>query len=134
MQQQYPTATGRQKSVEPSTSVVTEQAKEIARAGTEQVKEIGQTTKERALREIDTRRMRIAGEVEKLAGTLERHGSESETAMPIFDLAATAARTLSGAMRDRSTEELLQRVARNPMAILAGSFALGFFTIRLFRA
>ena len=114
-------------------SLVAGQAKELARTSTKQAKEIGQTTKERALREIDTRRQRFASEVEELAGTLESHRGQSEAAGPVLDLAATAARRLSTALRDRSAEELFQGVARNPVAILAGSFALGFLATRLFK-
>jgi hypothetical protein len=134
MQRQQPTPTGRATTIATGTSAVAEQAKELARSSTEQVKEIGQTTKERALREIDTKRVRLADEVEKLAGVLERHSNESESAVPILDVAATAARRLSTVMKDRSSQELLQGVARNPVAILAGCFALGFLTVRLFKA
>lgn len=115
------------------TSAVAGQAKEIARAGTEQVMQIGQTAKDRALREIDSRRKGFASEVEKLAGTLESQRVGSE-AGPILDFAASAARRLSGALRDNSAEQLLQSASRNPVAILAGTFALGFFATRLFKA
>ena len=117
-----------------STSAVADQAKEIARTGTEQAKQIGQTAKERALREIDLRREQIAGQVERLAGNLERQRTESEEAMPVLDLAADGARRLSGALKERSAEDLLRSVGRSPTAVLAGSFALGFLAIRLFKA
>lgn len=116
------------------TSAAAGQAKEIARAGTQQVKEIGQTTKERALREIDSRRESIASEVEKLAGTLENQRGESQAAGPVLELAASTARRLSTALRDNTAEQLLQSASRNPVAILAGTFALGFFATRLFKA
>lgn len=115
-------------------STVAGQAKEIAMAGSQQVKEIGQTTKERAFREIDSRRESIAKEVEKLAGTLETQRSESQSAGPVLDLAATAARRLSTALRENSAEALLQGATRNPVAVLAGTFALGFFVTRLCKA
>ncbi|MCA1826485.1 MAG: hypothetical protein LC689_06040 [Myxococcales bacterium] len=115
-------------------SAVADQARELARAGTEQVKQIGQTAKDRAFREIDAKRERFASEVEKLAGTLESQRDGSEGAGPILDLAASAARRLSTALKDRSAEELLQGVAKNPVAILAGAFALGFVATRLFKA
>ncbi|MFN2548713.1 MAG: hypothetical protein ABR567_14905 [Myxococcales bacterium] len=115
-------------------SAVADQARELARAGTEQVKQIGQTAKDRAFREIDAKRERFASEVEKLAGTLESQRDGSEAAGPILDLAASAARRLSTALKDRSAEELLQGVAKNPVAILAGAFALGFVATRLFKA
>jgi hypothetical protein len=108
-------------------------AKEIARAGTQQVKELGQTTKERAFREIDTKRESFASEVEKLAGTLENQRGESEVAGPVLQLAASAARRLSTMMRDHSAEELLQQVMRNPTAVLAGTFALGFVATRILK-
>ena len=109
------------------------QAKELARVGTQQVKEITQTTRERALREIDSRRKSFAGEVEKLAGTLESQSGGSQ-AGPVLDLAASAARKLSTALKDNTAEQLLQSAARSPVAILAGTFALGFFVTRLFKA
>lgn len=115
-------------------SAVAGQAKELARTGTEQVKQLGQTTKDRALREIDSRRESFAGEFEKLAGTLEDQRGQSEAAGPVLDLAASAARRLSTALRDNSAEQLLQSVGRNPVAILGGTFALGFLVTRLFKA
>ena len=129
MQQQSMGASG-----QTGSSPVTDQAKELARTSTEQVKEMGQSVKERAKREIDARRERAANDVEKLAGALERQGGESEVAGPFLDYAASAARKLSSTLRDRSAEDLFQGIARNPMAVLAGSFALGFLTIRLFKA
>src|SRR5438067_1635346 len=75
-------------------SQVADQTKEVARVGTEQVKELGETAKERARREIDARRERIAGEVEKLASALERQAGESEAAGPVIGLAANAVRRL----------------------------------------
>jgi hypothetical protein len=134
MERQQPTGTLRPTGAGTDKSPVTQQAKELARAGSEQVKEITQSTKERALRELDTKRMSFADDVEKLAGVLERHGSESNTAKPVLDIASTAARRLSTAMKDRSTEELWRGITRNPMAVLAGTFALGFLTVRLFKA
>jgi hypothetical protein len=108
-------------------------AKDIARAGTQQVKELSQTTKERALREIDTRRQSFASEVEKLAGTLENQKGQSGTAGPVLQLAASAARQLSTTMKDHTAEELFQQVARNPAAVLAGTFAIGFLITRLLK-
>jgi hypothetical protein len=134
MDRQQPTATALPSGAGTDTSPVTQQAKELARTGSEQVKEITQSTRQRALRELDTKRMSFADEVEKLAGVLERHGNESDKTTPVLDIAASAARRLSTAMKDRSTEELLRGVTRNPMAVLAGSFALGFLTVRLFKA
>ena len=130
MQSQEPTMGGRSGA---GASPVADQAKEVARASTEQVKELGQTARERARREIDARRERFAGEVEKLAGVLEKEGNDSEVAGPVMGLAASAARRLSTTLRDRSAEELFRSVSRNPAAILAGSFALGFLAIRLFK-
>jgi hypothetical protein len=72
--------------------------------------------------------------VEKLAGALEKQGGESEAAGPIIDLAAQAARRLSTTLRDRSAEDLFQGIAHSPAAVLAGSFALGFLAVRLFKA
>jgi hypothetical protein len=132
MQQQNPTGAGGQMS--SASSPVADQAREVARAGTEHVKEIGQTVKDRARREIEAKREGIAGEVEKLAGALERQGGESEVAGPIIDLAATAARRLSATLRERSAEDLFQGITRSPVAVLAGSFALGFLAVRLFKA
>ncbi len=109
------------------------QAKELARVGTQQVKEITQTTRERALREIDSRRESIASEVEKLAGTLENQRGGGQ-AGPVIDLAASAARKLSTALKDNTAEQLLRSATRNPVAVLAGTFALGFFVTRLFKA
>jgi hypothetical protein len=130
MQQQDPMGASGQ----TGTSPVADQAKEVARAGTEKVKEISQTAKDRAKREIENRRERFAGEVEKLAGALENQGSESEVAGPIIDLAASGARRLSTALRDHSAEDLFQSVTRSPAAVLAGSFALGFLAVRLLKA
>lgn len=130
MQQQDPIGTSGQ----PGSSPVADQAREVARAGTEQVKEITQSAKERAKREIESRRERIASEVDKLAGALEKQGGDSEVAGPIIDLAASAARKLSTTLHDHSAEDLFQGVARSPVAILAGSFALGFLAVRLFKA
>ena len=115
-------------------SSATGQAKALARTGTEQAKEIGKTARERALREIDSRRENFAGEIEKLAGTLETQGSGNQAVGPVMEYAASAARRLSTALKDNSAEQLLQSVARNPVAILGGTFALGFFVTRLFRA
>ena len=114
-------------------SPVTDQAKQLARAGTEQVKELGGTAMERARREVDSRRERIAGEVGKLADMLEKQGSESEAAGPVLGLVASGARRLSTTLRDRSAEELLRGIARSPTMVLAGSFAIGFFAFRLFK-
>lgn len=110
------------------------QAKELARTGTEQVKELGKTAKERTLREIDSRREGVAAEIEKLAGTLEAQSGGSQTMGPVVEYAASAARRLSTALKDNSAEQLLQAVTRNPVAILGGTFALGFFVTRLFKA
>ena len=117
-----------------NSSAVADQAKKIAETSSQQVKEIGGTAKERAMREIDGRREQLAGQVERLAGALEQQRAGSEGPMPILDLAADGARRLSEALRNRSAQELLQGVARNPVAVLAGSFALGFLTVRLFKA
>jgi hypothetical protein len=130
MQQQDPMGASGQ----GGTSPVADQAKEVARAGTEKVKEISQTAKDRAKREIENRREQFASEVEKLAGALENQGGESEVAGPIIDLAASGARRLSTALRDHSAEDLFQSVTRSPVAVLAGSFALGFLAVRLFKA
>ena len=131
MQQQDPIAGSMTGS---ASSPAADQVREVARTGAEQVKEIGQTAKERARREIDARRERIADEVERVASALEKQGGESETAGPVIDLAASAARRLSSTLRERSAEDLLQGVARSPMAVLAGSVALGFLAVRLFKA
>ena len=115
-------------------SAVAGQAKELARAGTEQVKQISRTTRERALREIDSRREGFAGEIEKLADTLEDQSRGSQAAGPVLDVVASTARKLSSALRDNSAEDLLRAVSRNPMAVLGGTFALGFLVTRLFKA
>ena len=115
------------------TSVVAGQAKDLARSGAEQVKQIGRTTKERALREIDSRRQIVASEVEKLAGTLEKQSSGSEAA-PVLDFVASGARRLATGLKENTAEQLLQAISRNPVAILGGTFALGFFVTRLFKA
>jgi hypothetical protein len=131
MQQQDPIAgsmTG------PAGSPAANQIRDVARTGAGQMKDIGQTARERARREIDARRERVAGEVEKLASALEKQGGESELAAPVIDFAASAARRLSSTLRERSAEDLLQGVTRSPMAVLAGSFALGFLAVRLFKA
>ncbi len=124
--------------VDPSRTVeaspVATQTKEMARAGTEQVKQLGQSVKERALKELDTQRERFAGEVEKLAGSLEKQRGESEALSPILDLAATATRKLSATLSDRSAEDLFRGITRSPVGVLAGSFALGFLALRLFKA
>ena len=131
MEQQYPGSAAR---TGANSSAVADQAKKIAETSSQQVREIGGTAKERALREIDGRREQLASQVERLAGALQRQREESGAPMPIFDLAADGARRLSDALRDRSAQELLQGVARNPAVVLAGSFALGFLTLRLFKA
>ena len=110
------------------------QAKELARTGTEQAKEIGKTAKERALREIDSRRESFASEIEKLAGTLETQGGGKQAMGPVMEYAASAARRFSTVLKNNSAEQLLQTAARNPVAILGGTFALGFFVTRLFKA
>jgi len=110
------------------------QVKEVARAGAEQVKDLGQSARERARREIDARREGIAGEVEKLASALEKQGGESEVTGPVIEFAASAARRLSSTLRERSAEDLLQGVAHSPVTVLAGSVALGFLAVRLFKA
>ena len=110
------------------------QARELARTGTEQAKEIGKTARERALREIDSRRETFAAEIEQLAGTLESQGGGNQAVGPVIEYAASAARRFSTALKDNSAEQLLQAVARNPVAILGGTFALGFFVTRLFKA
>jgi hypothetical protein len=125
MQQDYANAAGRQK-----TSPVSQETKEIARQGTEQAKQIGQTAKDRALYEVNNQRERIADEMEKLAGTIEGQGGGT----PILNLAASAARSFSSTLKDRSAEELFAGVTRNPVTVLAGSFALGFLAVRLFKA
>lgn len=115
------------------TSAAAGQAKDLARTGAEQVKQIGRTTKERALREIDSRRQSFAGEVDKLAGTLEKQSSGSQAA-PVLDFIASGARRLATGLKDNTAEQLLQAVSRNPVAILGGTFALGFLVTRLFKA
>jgi hypothetical protein len=114
-------------------SPVADQAKQLARAGTEQVKELSGTAMERARREIDSRRERIAGEVAKLADVLEKQGSESEAAGPVMGLVASGVRRLSTTLRERSAEDLLRGIARSPTTVLAGSFAIGFLAFRLFK-
>jgi hypothetical protein len=131
MQQEHRGPTGRQKTA--MTSPVAKEAKEIARQGTEQAMAMGQTAKERALYEVNSQRERFAGQIEKLAGAIEEQGGD-EAATPILNLAASAARSLSSTLRNRSAEDLVAGVTRNPVAVLAGSFALGFFAVRLFKA
>ena len=114
-------------------SAVTAQAKDLARTGAEQAKQISQTAKERAFREIDSRREVFASEIDKIAGTLEQQGVGSQ-AGPVIDYAASAARRLSNALRDNSAEQLLRTISRNPVAVLGGTFALGFIVTRLFKA
>ena len=115
-------------------SPVAGQARELARTGTQQVRQMGQTAKERTLRALNDRRQSFAGEVEKIASTLEQQGGQAQGAGPVLDLAASAVRRFSTALRDHSAEELFDGVRRNPVAVLAGTFALGFFATRLFRA
>lgn len=110
------------------------QARDIARTSTQQVKELSQTTKQRALREMDGKRHVLAGEVEKLASALEGQGGESEIAGPALQYAATGAKRFASALREHTAEELLQSATRNPAAVLAGTFAIGFLATRLFRA
>jgi hypothetical protein len=131
MQQDYPNTAGRQRSI--ATSPVADEAKEIARQGTEQAKAMSQTARERALYEVNAQRERFAGQMEKLAGAIEEQGGDGAPT-PILNLAASAARSLSSTLRDRSAEDLFAGVRRNPAAVLAGSFALGFFAVRLFKA
>lgn len=114
-------------------SPVAGQAKEIARTGTQQVKELGQSARERAMREANSRRESFAGEIDKLAGTLDKQRGQSEGAGPVLDFAANGARRLSAMLRDHTAEELLERTRHSPVALLAGTFALGFFAARLFR-
>jgi len=114
-------------------SPVADQAKQLARVGTEQVKELGGTAMDRVRREIDSRREGIAGEVEKIAEMLEKQGSESEVTGPVVGWAASGARRLSTTLRERSAEELLRGITRNPATVLAGSFAIGFLAFRLFK-
>jgi hypothetical protein len=113
------------------TSPVAHEAKEIARQGTEQARAMSETAKERAIYEVNNQRERIAGEMEKLAGALEQQGDGSST--PILNLAASATRSLSSTLKRRSAEDLFAGVTRNPTAVLAGSFALGFLAVRLFK-
>jgi len=110
------------------------QARDIARTSTQQVKELSQTAKERALREMDGKRHVLAGEVEKLASALEGQGGESEIAGPALQYAATGAKRFASALREHTAEELFQSATRNPAAVLAGTFAIGFLATRLFRA
>jgi hypothetical protein len=131
MQQEHRGPTGRHTTA--MTSPVAKEAKEIARQGTEQAMAMGQTAKERALYEVNSQRERFAGQIEKLAGAIEEQGGD-EAATPILNLAASAARSLSSTLRNRSAEDLVAGVTRNPVAVLAGSFALGFFAVRLFKA
>jgi hypothetical protein len=133
--QQYTNATGTgARDGAGTSSAVTVQAKELARAGTEQAKQIGETAKARALREMESKREKIAGEVEKLAGVLEKQETEGEVSSPIVGLAARATRSLATTLQDRSAEEILQDVRRSPVAILAGSFAIGFVAFRLLKS
>jgi hypothetical protein len=110
------------------------QAREVARTSTQQVKELTQTTKDRALREMDGKRHTLAGEVEKLASALENQRGESEIAGPALQYAATGARRFATALRDHTAEELFESAKRNPTVLLAGTFAIGFFATRLFKA
>ena len=110
------------------------QARDLARTSTQQVKELSQTTKQRALREIDGKRHTLAGEVEKLASALEGQGGDSEIAGPALQFAASGARRFASALRENTAEQLLQSATRNPTAVLAGTFAIGFLATRLFRA
>jgi hypothetical protein len=116
------------------TSAVTGQAREIARAGTEQAKQIGETAKARALREMESKRQKFATDVEKLADVLEKQETQREVPSEIVGLAAKATRSLATTLQDHSAEEILQRVRRSPVAVLAGSFALGFVAFRLLKS
>jgi hypothetical protein len=129
MQQNQPNAAGKT----TATSPVVHEAKEIARQGTEQARAMSETAKERALYEVNNQRERIASEMEKLAGALERQGGDG-SATPILNLAASATRSLSSTLKRRSAEDLFAGVTRNPTAVLAGSFALGYLAVRLFKA
>ena len=132
--QQYTNATGAGAKDGVGTSAVTVQAKEIARAGTEQAKQIGETAKARALREMESKRQKIGSEVEKLADVLEKQETQAEVPSQVVGLAARATRSLATTLQDRSAEEILQSVRRSPVAVLAGSFALGFVAFRLLKS
>ena len=110
------------------------QARDIARTSAQQVKDLSETTKQRALREMDGKRHTLAGEVEKLASALEGQRGESEIAGPALQFAATGARRFASALREHTAEELFQSATRNPTAVLAGTFAIGFLATRLFKA
>ena len=132
--QQYTNATGTGAKDGLGASAVTVQAKEIARAGTEQAKQIGETAKARTLREMESKRQEFAGEFEKLADVLEKQETQGEVPSQIVGLAARATRSLATTLHDRSAEEILQGVRRSPVAVLAGSFALGFVAFRLLKS
>ena len=113
-------------------SRVADQTKELARQGTEQVKAVGETATQRVLYEVNRGRERLADDIHKVASTLESNGDGAAT--PVMKFAASAAHSLSSTLRNRSAEDLLGSATRNPVAVLAGAFALGFLSIRLFRA
>lgn len=113
-------------------SRVADETKELARQGTEQVKAVSQTARQRALYEVNHGRERLADDIHQLASTLEGHADGG--ASQVAKLAASAAHSLSSTLRNRSAEDLLGAATRNPVAVLAGAFAVGFLSVRLFRA
>lgn len=124
--------TNRERQPAGADSSVADGAKQIAKQGTEQVKAVGETARQRALYEVNSQRERIAEQIEKVAESL-RHEQDGGQ-MPVLNLAASAAHSLSSTLRNRSAEDLFGAVTRNPVAVLAGAFALGFLSVRLFKA
>lgn len=105
--------------------------------GREDVRRLGGAARRRLFSEADQRRASVASRLEQLAGSLENNQSSGPEGR-LLDSAARLARNASSAIRDRSSEELLddlrQGFRNRPGAFLAGCLALGFIGGRLLRS
>lgn len=114
----------------------------VAGEGVEQARKIGLSARQRVIRLADEKKDEWADGIENLASRLasiakEEGDGQAKVAGGFMGDAADQLRSVSGQIRNKSADELLEDVQegmrKRPGVVIAGALAIGFLAARMFR-
>ena len=115
-------------------------AGDLASQTLEQAQRLGSSAKERLVQEADDKKAKVARKLEDFAESMDELGTNPQAdplQQKVVGGAARAMRSVSRALDENSTEELIasagRAIRRRPGLFLAGCVALGFLGGRMLR-
>jgi len=126
-----------------ATAQVQDKAQEVAGQAMEQAQNVAGQAKEQARTQIDQRSTQVGEQVtehadsfRKVSETLREQGQDKPA--QLAEQAASRIEGLGSYLKDADSDRILSDVEdfarRQPMAVIAGGFALGFFASRFLKA